>query len=360
MGVSKDDPIANAVSLAKSRTSGEALQYWKPRLEALLATQGDARGAAEVGDMSLPSDGGSSGTILFTARYADSSEDALVLRFEPEVGQMHESDIAGQYHVLAALQHTDVPSPRVFALDADGRHLGVTGFLMHRIDGRPLPSTYPINGPLFEADPATRRQMIIDALGALVKIHRVDWRGLGLDRVTRHGHGSTWLEKDLDWYLAALRHGSPEAEAAMRPVLDWLLAHQFEPAVVSLCHGDSSLHNYMYKDGRLVGVLDWEFAFIGAPEIDLGFQSCAHDMLTLDRPPLDGVPDMLERCAIYETIAGRKLHHWPYYLTAARLKMYIQMALAFRGLPPEMAHVRDRYVGHSFDLMMADWETLKR
>ena len=363
MAIAKDDPIANAVSLAKSRTSGETLQYWQPRLEALLAAQGDARGAAKVEDMTLPSDGGSSGTILFTARYndksGDGSNDALVLRFEPEVGQMHESDIAGQYRVLKALEQTDVPSPQVLALDEDGRHLGVTGFLMRRIDGTPLPSTYPIKGPLFEADPATRWQMIEGALDALAKIHRVDWRGLGIDRVTRQGRGNTWLEKDFDWYLAALRHGSPEAETDVRPVFDWLLDHQFEPAVVSLCHGDSSLHNYMYKDGRLVGVLDWEFAFIGAPEIDLAFQCCAHDMLTLDRPSLDGVPDMKERLTMYEAFAGRKLDHWDYYLTAGRLKMYIQMALAFRGLPPEMAHVRDRYVGHSLALLMADWAALK-
>ena len=198
MASTQNDPIASAVSLAKSRTSGATLEYWQPRLEALLAAQGDARGTATVEDMTLPADGGSSGTILFTARYndivGDGSSDALVLRFEPEVGQMHEADIAGQYRVLKALEQTDVPSPQVLA----------------------------------------RRQMIEGALDALAKIHRVDWGGLGIDKVTRQGKGNNWLEKDLDWYLAALRHGSPEAEADVRPVFDWLLDHQFEPSVVSL------------------------------------------------------------------------------------------------------------------------------
>lgn len=360
MANEKHDAIANAVAQGKQRTVNAGMEHWKPRLEAFLAAHDDGHGIAEVADLHLPGDGGSSGTVLFSAQYRDGSVEKFVLRYEAETGHAHESNIVGQYHILDALARTEVPAPRVLGLDEHGEYFGVPGFLMRHIEGTVLPSTYPVNGPLFDATPASRRQMIEDALAALATIHRVDWEGLNLLPHTRQGRGDSWLERDLDWYLTALQWGSPEAVPAMQPVLDWLLAHQFESAVRAFAHGDSSLHNYMYRDGRLVAVLDWEYAFVGTPEVDLAFQMMAHEMLSLDRPPLEGLPDAGERRAIYEKFAGRTLDQWDYYLTIGSLKLYSHMSLAFRGESPAMQAARKRYVGHALSRLMENWEAAKR
>jgi aminoglycoside phosphotransferase (APT) family kinase protein len=357
--VSENNDIARATKLGKDRTLTTSLDDWKSRLETFLNKQPDVRGLATVDDLRLPTDGGaSSGTVLFTAHYGDGSSEKLVLRYSPKVSHTHEYNLVGQYHILKALQETNVPAPRVLGLDEHGEHFGAPSFLMYCIDGAVLPPTYPIEGPLFDADPATRLRMIEEELGALAKIHRVDWQKLDIEKHTRKGKGKTLLERDMDWYLTALKWGGPDKVAAAQPVLDWLLDHQFEPSLVSFCHGDSSLHNYMYKNGHLVAVLDWEFAFIGTPEIDLGFQVMANEMLGFGHAPLEGMPNTEERNRIYERIAGRKLDHWDYYLTAASYKMYTHMALSFRE--PELASMGEKYISYAFARLLENWEAAKR
>jgi hypothetical protein len=72
------------------------------------------------------------------------------------------------------------------------------------------------------------------------------------------------------------------------------------------------------------------------------------------------MPNTEERNRIYERIAGRRLDHWDYYLTAASYKMYAHMALAFRDVPPELASAREKYIGHAFTCLMEHWEAAKR
>lgn len=361
MSATEQNAIAGAVAHGKSRTITETLDHWKPRLEAFLTVLPESRGPAAVEDLRLPGDGGaSSGTIMFTARYGDGRREKLVLRYHPETGHAHEYDMIGQYHILKSLHGSGVPAPRVLALDDSGKYFGVPGFVMHHIEGKVLPATYPIEGPLFDAAPETRRQMMTETMAAMAKLHRLDWQALNVAKHTRKGKGGTWLERDIDWYLTALRWGCPDQVAAVLPAAEWLLAHQYEPPALALCHGDCSLHNYMYQDGHLAAMLDWEFAFIGMPEVDLAFQMLANDTLSLGHPPLEGMPDANERKAIYEGFAGRKLQNWDYCLAVGALKIYTHMALTFRDVPPEIAPARDKYIGFNRDRLMQHWEAAKR
>lgn len=354
--------IADAITHAKTRFATEPA-VWKARIERFLESQAGGRESIVVEDLRLPpaSGGASSGTILFRVRYSSSErKDDMVLRFDPGKSHAHEYDMVGQYRILRALESTRVPAPHTIGVDETGTYFGVPGFLMRLIEGTPLPTTYVSTGPLFDATPAGRRHMIEDVLGALAEIHRVDWRSLGLDRVARQGKGRTAFEKDLDWYRAAMRWGVPELEAQLDPVMQWLLDHQFEPQRLTLCHGDSSLPNYMFKDGRLVGVLDWEFAFIGAPELDIAFQSVAHEVLALGQEPLAGLPSITERMAIYETKSGQKLDSWDYYFTFACMKAFIHMALTYRDAPPELLAARERYLGLPARMMYESWDAARR
>lgn len=67
-----------------------------------------------------------------------------------------------------------------------------------------------------------------------------------------------------------------QTEDAFRPVfeqvLDWLRAHAPEDAGTQvLVHGDFGLHNALFTDGRLSGMLDWERAHLGNPAEDLAY-----------------------------------------------------------------------------------------
>ena len=62
-----------------------------------------------------------------------------------------------------------------------------------------------------------------------------------------------------------------EARPALEYVLAWLLANKPPPRATCLVHGDFRSGNYLVEDGRLAGILDWEFCHWGDPREDLGW-----------------------------------------------------------------------------------------
>ena len=60
-----------------------------------------------------------------------------------------------------------------------------------------------------------------------------------------------------------------------RPALEYILAWLDERApparALALVHGDFRTGNYMVQDGRLTGILDWEFSHWGDPDEDIGW-----------------------------------------------------------------------------------------
>ena len=51
----------------------------------------------------------------------------------------------------------------------------------------------------------------------------------------------------------------------------WLEAHAPRSSELALCHSDYRTGNYLVKDGRLTGVLDWEFASWSDPMEDVAW-----------------------------------------------------------------------------------------
>jgi aminoglycoside phosphotransferase (APT) family kinase protein len=74
--------------------------------------------------------------------------------------------------------------------------------------------------------------------------------------------------------VAAMRKGldgASEARPGLEYILSWLDANAPEPAAITMVHGDFRTGNYMVDNGRLTGVLDWEFCHWGDPREDLGW-----------------------------------------------------------------------------------------
>jgi aminoglycoside phosphotransferase (APT) family kinase protein len=62
-----------------------------------------------------------------------------------------------------------------------------------------------------------------------------------------------------------------EPRPALEYVLSWLLTHKPAPRATTLVHGDFRTGNYLVENGRLTGILDWEFCHWGDPREDLGW-----------------------------------------------------------------------------------------
>ncbi len=62
-----------------------------------------------------------------------------------------------------------------------------------------------------------------------------------------------------------------DARPALEYVLSWLDRYTPPARALTLVHGDFRTGNYMVDDGRLTGILDWEFAHWGDPDEDIGW-----------------------------------------------------------------------------------------
>jgi aminoglycoside phosphotransferase (APT) family kinase protein len=263
-----------------------------------------------VEDLRRPSAGWSNETVLLTvsaaAGAAGRSHERLVLRLPTVEPTYPVYDLGAQAAVLAALDRAGIPTARVVAFEPDATALGLPFLVMAHVDGRPGAEAPGLDPWLMEAPVADQRAVHERLLTTLARIHRVDWRGLGLAAVLRGA--AAGLADELAWwseYVDWAADGTPAR--VLRAAMDWCAATA--PAATSapsLCWGDARLGNVMFGEQReIVAVLDWELASIGPAEMDLAWY------LALDRltSKFSGaVPGFLDRDAAiahYEQALGR-------------------------------------------------------
>ena len=111
-----------------------------------------------------------------------------------------------------------------------------------------------------------------------------------------------------------------------RPALEWIVTWLDENApdteTIVLCHGDYRTGNYMIDDGKLTGILDWEFAHWGDAREDLGWFCARCWRFGGDDKPAGGIASREDLLAAYNASARRavtlpELAYWE-ILAAAR------------------------------------------
>jgi aminoglycoside phosphotransferase (APT) family kinase protein len=224
-----------------------------------------------------------------------------------------EYDLARQVGVMRALAGTGVPVPRVVGFEEDARHVGSAFYVMERIDGE-VPSEVPpyhTFGFCLEAGPERRAALWWRGVEALASIHALDWRRLGLAFLGVPGPGADALDRQLAYWERYLDWVGGPPQPVLRAALAWLRAHRYTPRRLALCWGDARLPNMIFRDDAVVGILDWEMAFLGDPDADLGWWLFM-DWATSEGygfPRLDGFPGPAETIARYEERTGAPVEH---------------------------------------------------
>jgi aminoglycoside phosphotransferase (APT) family kinase protein len=304
-----------------------------------------------VSSLRAPEAGFSNESLLFDLTYdADGRRhvEPLVVRLTPdEFHVFPEYDLARQFHVMRALAATDVPVPRVRWLEEDAAVVGSPFFVMDRIAGD-IPCEVPpyhVTGFFFDATPARRTRMWWSGIETLARLHALDWRTLGVDFLGVPGDGTDALDRQLDYYaryLAWARGAEPQPirQPILQAALEWLRAHRYVPSRVSLCWGDSRLPNVIFRDDAVAAILDWEMAFLGDPEADLGwwlFMDWHHGEGS-GNARLPGVPTRDETIARYRALTGLPATHvlWNEVFAALRfgaILVKVTANLAAAGIP---------------------------
>jgi aminoglycoside phosphotransferase (APT) family kinase protein len=261
-----------------------------------------------------------------------------VLRKKPP-GQLLKSahQVDREHRVMHALEHTDVPVPRMLHLCEDDSIIGTAFFVMEFVTG-----TVFWDPALPELDKAQRGKVYDEQNRALAALHMVDPVKVGLADFGRPG---SYFARQRDRWSKQYRASETEHQPDMETLITWL--EKNEPADdgrASLVHGDYRIDNMIFKpDGsRLLAIIDWELSTIGHPFSDLAYQcmqwrfpnqETMRGLAGVDRAAL-GIPTEAEYIARYcERTGIPNIPNWNFYLAFSffRLAAIVQ-GVTKRGL----------------------------
>ncbi|GAB4331927.1 MAG: phosphotransferase family protein [Dehalococcoidia bacterium] len=291
---------------------------WRARLADYLHRRLPAAERVSVARASSMTRGASNDTVLLDIEVVCDGclvTVPLVLRPQRQEGILAPYDVERQFRVMRALSRTAVPVPPVAWFERDPTVLGAPFFLMARLDAS--------SPPLFWYGGRTPE---LDAIAdALAKIHAVDWRAVGLSFLLP-GQGPGPLPSPLVCDLAAwdvrAAYLGLDGDANLARLREFLLANEPTDARHALLHGDPNPGNYLLRDGRVAGVVDWELAAIGDPRSDLGFYAAL--MTVFGGGPGRGSRTVLAEA--YEGVTGVPLAALEYYEAVGLYKMAIVAA----------------------------------
>jgi aminoglycoside phosphotransferase (APT) family kinase protein len=238
-------------------------------------------------------------------------------------------DVLREARLLQALEHTPVRVPRVLAVCADTEVIGAPFYVMEQAQGAVITDSIP--PPL---DTTEQRARVADQLiDALVELHSVDWRAVGLEGF---GKPSGYLERQLRRFTGLWEHNRTRELPEVEQLHDWLAANMPESPEATIVHGDYRLGNTMFAadtPARLVAIFDWEMATIGDPLADLGYLVMswtqpgdpASKFMLQRVTMLPGFPTRQELIGRYEERSGRSMKAVNWYVTLALWKAVVFM-----------------------------------
>jgi aminoglycoside phosphotransferase (APT) family kinase protein len=312
------------------QTPAEAEGNERPPLLVLepLAAFLDAHGLGEGEIEASPIGEGHSNVTYLIRR----GETEVVLRRPPRPPLPPSAhDVLREARLLRALQDTPARVPAVLAVGEDELIIGSPFYVMERVEGDVIVASIP------DAldTPAERRRISDELIDALVEIHGVDWRAVGLEGF---GKPTGYLERQLRRFRGLWELNKTREIDAVERVGAWLEQNMPQSGPSTIVHGDFRLGNTIFASdtpARLAAVLDWEMATIGDPLADLGYLcmmwteqgdpsgGLREALATVTRR--EGFPTREELIGRYEERTGRSMKDLRWYTTLAVWKSVVFM-----------------------------------
>ena len=255
-----------------------------------------------------------------------------------------------EFRVISALWNTDVPVARPYVLCQDPSVVGTDFYLMSFIEGRVFR-----NQTLPALAPAERRAVYFAMADTLAKLHRVDFRAVGLEDYGRVGG---YLGRQVSRWSQQYEASKTDDLPAIDNLMKWLPEHIPADEETTIAHGDFRLENLIFHptEPRILAVIDWELSTLGAPLSDLAYNCIPYqvsdptrgDMTNLDYVSY-GIPSEEAYVARYrEQMDRMDIPHWTFNLVLSLFRLAaISQGVYKRGLDgnaasPEALLRRDR------------------
>jgi aminoglycoside phosphotransferase (APT) family kinase protein len=185
-----------------------------------------------------------------STRQAPWRMDVLVNGVEKNyVLQLDISGLEHEYLILKAMESIELPTPRVYGLDLKGEELGVSSLIRDFVEGESLLK------PMLAGE-AWAEDLYLDSVRALQAIPEADL-GQVIYRIERETANDV-LEKAYHYFKSI---PNPLAER----MYEKLTVTQPECPPVCFSNGDLWLDNFITKDNKLVGIIDFQHACFSDP-----------------------------------------------------------------------------------------------
>ena len=256
----------------------------------------------------------------------ETAERRFVLRKKPPGALLPSAHLIEREHrILAVLAGTDVPVPRVRHFCEDDEIIGTSFYVMDHVEG-------PVDqDPALPSVPKANRRAVYDSIAdVLARLHRVDWRGLGLADFGREGG---YVARQFRRWAGQYEASRTDDIPAMNRLIAWLPDNMPSDDETTIVHGDYRPGNVILhpEEPRVAAVLDWELCTLGHPLVDLA-HSCVAFWIPregavlpgLGGAPMEalGLPDEEAYRAAYCARAGREMPgDWRFYLAFALFRM---------------------------------------
>eukprot|EP00898_Chlorokybus_atmophyticus_P000655 jgi/Chlat1/1590/Chrsp124S01854 len=293
--------------------------------------------AAEEGGFSISkfSHGQSNPTYLLQT----DAQQRYVLRKKP-AGKLLPSAhaVEREYRVLAALQSSKVPVPKVYCLCTDESVIGTPFYIMEYVEGRIL--TNPL---LPECQPAERRALFAAVARTLAALHAINARAVGL---SDYGRPDNYCARQVERWARQYEASKIEEQPVVDELISWLRAHvphEDRTSYNTIVHGDFRLDNLVFHptEPRVLAVLDWELSTLGNAYSDLSYACMGYRLppgimqFSLQETPGQLPAGMLseqEFIAVYCDARGvaQPGPSWPFYLALSMFRAAAILAGVYR------------------------------
>ena len=223
------------------------------------------------------------------ARRAEGDVRSIVVRLDRGTGPVSGTalDLTREAAIYRALQASDIPIPRLLAVEPAGRALA-----MERVRGEEH---------LAAVDDLERRNAIaLDYLQWLGRLHRLEVNALDLRPLEVPAAGPEHALDDLDLWCSIMSDRAAGWTApATEFAVEWLRANApANASATSICHGDAGPGNFLFVDAHVTALLDWEFAHVGDPHDDLAWVAVRTPLMGL------GQLDLADAYAAWQATTG--------------------------------------------------------
>jgi aminoglycoside phosphotransferase (APT) family kinase protein len=254
----------------------------------------------------------------------DCGDHKFVLRKKPPgklLPSAHQVD--REYRVMKALEHTEVPVPRMYLLCEAEEVIGTTFFVMEYVEGR-LFGNVTLPGMSFEE----RRAIYFEMIRVLAILHSVDYVALGLSDFGKPGN---YFARQIGRWSKQYVAAQTDHISSMESLMQYLPQNVPQDDTSCIAHGDYRLENMLFHptEPKMMALLDWELTTLGHPLGDLAyscgpyhFNMAGYSSLVGISGPESGIPDESEFVEEYCHQTGREaIPNWNFYMAFAFFRL---------------------------------------